>query len=650
MEYSQIYQGGFAMVEEVKEVKEILEHIAQNHHFLLSGGAGSGKTYTMVQVIRAVLNAYPGANIACMTYTNAAATEIEHRINDSRLSVSTIHDFLWNNIQNYQKELKNAIIECSRGDEAKIKSKEYPEGLPDNFFDDREEKVVVQYKEYVKLTDGIISHDEVLAVSEYMFDHSDRLVDIVKSRYRFIFIDEYQDTHEEVVNILLEFFQRTTKVCTIGFFGDSMQAIYDTGIGDIESYIHREENPDGIVYEVQKPMNRRCPRSVIKLVNKLRNDGLEQEPIETNVEGTCRFFFSASNDESKLKTLLKNDGWDFDSKETKELRLTHNLISAEAGFKTLLEIHNVDPILGYRDKVDKHIRELGWDCSGLTFGKVLARLEADNKEEIRKWSPTPGQQTFIDENRKWFDYAKNLDYQAFLKCFTTKEQLIDDTDDDTEKKSVAGSNLSPLIKHLFRIEEALRLYAGRKYNDFIKKTSFKSISRFEQKKELKQAIDEIVGLDTNVKIGKVIDLADEMELCVIDDKLNTYKEKNEYIYRRVLDVDYTEVRNVYDYILQQQPFSTQHKSKGLEFNNVLVLLDNGKWSKYNFASLFTETKTNKNVILRTRKLFYVCCTRAKKNLAVFYPAPSADIVESAKSLFGEQNVIDLDSYNVGKDG
>ena len=83
------------MDKEVKEVKEILEHIAQNHHFLLSGGAGSGKTYTMVEVIRAVLNAYPGANIACMTYTNAAANEIEHRINDSRLSVSTIHDFLW---------------------------------------------------------------------------------------------------------------------------------------------------------------------------------------------------------------------------------------------------------------------------------------------------------------------------------------------------------------------------------------------------------------------------------------------------------------------------------------------------------------------------------------------------------------------------
>ena len=631
------------MVEEVKEVKEILEHIVQNHHFLLSGGAGSGKTYTMVEVIRAVLNAYPGANIACMTYTNAAANEIEHRINDSRLSVSTIHDFLWNNIQNYQKELKKAIIECSRGDEAKIKSKDHPEGLPDGYFDNREEKVDIQYKEYVKLKDGIISHDEILAAAEYMFGHSDRLVDIVKSRYRFIFIDEYQDTHEEVVNILLKFFQRTSKACTIGFFGDSMQAIYDTGIGDIECYIHREENPEGIVYEVQKPMNRRCPRSVIKLVNQLRTDGLVQEPIETNVEGTCRFFYSATNDESKLKTLLKNDGWNFDPKETKELRLTHNLISAEAGFKTLLEIHNADPIMDYRDRVDKHVKELGWDCQGLTFGDVLARLEADDQARKKDWTPTKGQQTYIDRNKQWFDYAKTIDYQLFLKCFTAKEQLIDDNDDDTEKKSVAGSKLSPLMRHLYRIEEALRLYADGKFNDFIKKTSFKSISRFEQKKELRQAIDEIVGLGSDVKIGKVIEIADRMRLCVIDDKLNSYIEKTNYIYQRVIDVDYTEVRNVYDYILQQQPFSTQHKSKGLEFDNVLVLLDNGKWSKYNFASLFTDIKTSESVKLRTRKLFYVCCTRAKKNLAVFYPAPSTGIVENAKRLFGEQNVIDVDS-------
>ena len=77
-----------------QEVVQILKHIDDGHHFLLSGGAGSGKTYTLVQVIKEVLNKYH-FRIACMTYTNAAANEIEQRVNHRDLNVSTIHDFLW---------------------------------------------------------------------------------------------------------------------------------------------------------------------------------------------------------------------------------------------------------------------------------------------------------------------------------------------------------------------------------------------------------------------------------------------------------------------------------------------------------------------------------------------------------------------------
>ncbi len=37
------------------EVQEILNHIDNGDNFLLSGGAGSGKTYSLVQVIRQVI-------------------------------------------------------------------------------------------------------------------------------------------------------------------------------------------------------------------------------------------------------------------------------------------------------------------------------------------------------------------------------------------------------------------------------------------------------------------------------------------------------------------------------------------------------------------------------------------------------------------
>lgn len=94
-----------------EELTQIMQYIHAGHHFLLSGGAGSGKTYTLVQVIKEIIKENPSSLIACITYTNAAVYEIENRVNHSNLRVSTIHDFLWDCIGNFQKELRNSLVE-----------------------------------------------------------------------------------------------------------------------------------------------------------------------------------------------------------------------------------------------------------------------------------------------------------------------------------------------------------------------------------------------------------------------------------------------------------------------------------------------------------------------------------------------------------
>ncbi len=68
-----------------KELKQIIQHIRDNHHFLLSGGAGSGKTYTLVQTIKQIIREYPAALIACITYPTAAVQELENRVNHDNL-------------------------------------------------------------------------------------------------------------------------------------------------------------------------------------------------------------------------------------------------------------------------------------------------------------------------------------------------------------------------------------------------------------------------------------------------------------------------------------------------------------------------------------------------------------------------------------
>jgi DNA helicase-2/ATP-dependent DNA helicase PcrA len=135
-------------------------------------------------------------------------------------------------------------------------------------------------------------------------------------------------------------------------------------------------------------------------------------------------------------------------------------------------------------------------------------------------------------------------------------------------------------------------------------------------------------------IGESIDFAHKHRICLKDDRLNNFIRKYPYVYERVKAVPYQEFRNLYDYVSGFTPYSTQHKVKGAEFNKVLVILDNGEWNKYNFKNLF-ENDGTKSVIKRTQKLFYVCCTRAKEELVVYFHEPTDKVLTKAQDWFGE---------------
>lgn len=162
----------------------------------------------------------------------------------------------------------------------------------------------------------------------------------------------------------------------------------------------------------------------------------------------------------------------------------------------------------------------------------------------------------------------------------------------------------------------------------------------------KHAIHNAIGRLTNVadkSIEEIINLADELGIVHKDEDLERYAEHNSYVYGRVMEVPYKEVQALYKYLEGMTPFSTQHKTKGTEFDDVLVILDNGKWNNYNFEKLFTakESELQDSVVRRTRKIFYVCCTRTKENLVVYYHQPSELVLLKAKEWFGIDNVIPI---------
>lgn len=631
------------------ELQDIMNHIHEGHDFLLSGGAGSGKTYTLVEVITKIISENPHSKIACVTYTNAAVREIENRVNHHNLHVSTIHDFLWDSICNFQKELQLAVITLineriiTRGIADRLP-------LPLDYYSNREESTAIQYQEHLQLSKGIISHDEVLVVAEYMFARYKKLNDIIQRKYPFVLIDEYQDTNERVIKILLEHFKKSSTKSIIGFFGDSMQCIYDDGVGDIENYVY----PNGEVYEVRKVQNRRNPRSVIELANEIRTDGLVQQPSddfrapnmdqETGhvMEGTIRFIYTDKEDLELNKVrdyLYRIEQWNLTlDDETKELNLTHNLISEKAGFGTLMEIHQGDKILSFRDRVKKFVNDSGVDTEGLTFGQVLANLGQlyKDQKDIKKFTPNDGMMPFIEAHPDLMDMVATYDYNAFLKMYVDKDQLVEDKKQDEEDVDKKGSNRSGLIKYLYSIEESISLYEKNVYADFLRKTQIK-ITRLADKRKLKEIITEICN-STDLSIGDVIELAQKYSLVGKDDVLEKYKKANPYVFYRVSQVPYQEFRNLYLYLEGSTPFSTQHKTKGAEYDNVFVILDNGNWRNYNFEKLFTSEDFTNSVVKRTRKLFYVCCTRAKKNLAVYYKCPSEQVLNKAVEWFGHDNV------------
>lgn len=632
------------------EVQEIFECINSKRNFLLSGGAGSGKTYSLVQVIRQVIAENPTAKVACMTYTNAAVKEIEERVNHNNLNVSTIHDFLWDNIKHFQKELKAAIIDLVNDENAKLSIDE-DSPIPETYFDELEKRI--QYKEYLKLKEGIISHDELLLVANHLFDKYPKLSAIVKDKYQFIFIDEYQDTNTAVIDILLNHFRKSEKKNLVGFFGDAMQSIYDDGIGNLDQY---KGDAADKVKEVKKAQNRRSPRKIIDLANRLRTDGITQEPsADLNApnmtdgqvkEGNILFIHSANGDVSAVKRYLtENHVWNFDNgEETKELNLTHNLIADKAGFRTLMDIYDSDPVIGLKNDVLRKIKDNKKNngseieiSENDSFDTVVDKFQLKNRQRQLK------KDILIQDpiSAELYNQLKDKPFTEVRKIYLSKDALIDDKKQNEDDENKKGSKRDNLIKHLFKIQNNIMLYQNKRYNEFLRATDYKDqIVSIAAKRNLKDNIESLINVGDKT-IEELINDANQKGICEIDDKLKDFKTDKEYLYNRVKDVKFSEFQNLYNYLEGKTPFSTQHKTKGTEFDNVLVILDNGRWNDYNFEYLFTNRIDKASVLERTQKIFYVCCTRAKENLAVFYHNPSPQVIAKATEWFGNYNVVKL---------
>ncbi|SHI90255.1 DNA helicase-2 / ATP-dependent DNA helicase PcrA [Hymenobacter daecheongensis DSM 21074] len=241
-------------------------------HFKVAAGPGAGKTHWLVNHIRNTLHKSgrlgKTRKIACITYTNTAVEAITRRLGPSaiQVEVSTIHAFLYKHVvkpyimfidpaygldvssvdghddkiaSGYQflADWKNATKQTALRDDAAIleafKSARWrfdASGIlvvePDYPRTSSGYSIKKpSYRVYKSMAwqKGIMHHDDVLFFSYDLIKNNSSIVDILRAKFPYFFIDEFQDTNPIQVAILKLIGESDT---IVGIIGDKAQSIY----------------------------------------------------------------------------------------------------------------------------------------------------------------------------------------------------------------------------------------------------------------------------------------------------------------------------------------------------------------------------------------------------------------------------------------
>ncbi|MCT4618241.1 MAG: AAA family ATPase [Marinisporobacter sp.] len=626
-----------------------------NESFVLQGGAGSGKTETLKELLEYMSRNKPEKRIVCITHTNLAVDEIINRVGN-QYTISTIHSFLHSVIKDYKKNIKmiinelftlpKMVRESKKEDETEndykkrehAKYKKIYSKYADKLYQIRNKncKKVIGKREYDKnpevynsqLNEGIeilnkeicvnidqkdyndikyndtkfnslkdltYGHDGLLDITNLLFNKYPLLKKIICDRYDYIFIDEYQDTREDIISNFLSITEENPNF-SICLFGDSMQAIYPDGIGKVDNLVYK-----GAIRYIPKSDNYRCSPQVIDIINTLRFDDIEQEIAFKKIEngnletledrqGSMNIIYavcdkkphSRSNFEEKeayLKDLDKLIGHaQTKVNKSKLLLLTNKAIAEKVGFPTLYKIFD-DRYVEIGDKIDENLKylqimelcELCYYFSEKQYNKIINKIKRNgfvlnsisDKEELSKniKGLLSGEYSITEALDMAFEFKLIKKSESYINYLTRKEVFINAIGDD------------------------------ERYQEF--------------KKNYQQ------GLNTHKRINTVSEIMEE-EFKELERK---YKKEQFYDYLFSNAIKFNETYAYHYYINEKTDYITMHKTKGSSIDSVIVVMDEYFWnSEYDFSLIYSNHDAELPKKAKSQKLIYVACSRAKTNL------------------------------------
>ena len=252
-----------------------------NNCFLINAPAGSGKTTEIKSMVQRCIIDNPKDNILCITYTNRAADELSKDVLSKNVFIGTIHSFLHSFLkpyfahQNilelyfeiYGARISERIDNKGQKDSITESNARYIEKYRKLDYDTVRKNIkVLSYNEspFSSLYYGGLSHDDLISFSKAIFNRYPVIGKRISSKYQFVFIDEYQDTMSDVLKIFFESVHNTkTKLF---LFGDRMQQIYKNYDGSFEESFE--------LFDTTKALttNYRSAKNIVDILNNIYND------------------------------------------------------------------------------------------------------------------------------------------------------------------------------------------------------------------------------------------------------------------------------------------------------------------------------------------------------------------------------------------
>ena len=288
---------------------------------LLLAGAGSGKTRVLTHRVAYLIeekgvNPY---NILAITFTNKAAGEMRDRVDrivshgSGRVWVSTFHSLCVRILRRYIDKLgydnsftiydsddqkaaikaclkklnmdpkqypeKRMISEISKAKEQFIAPYEYDREASGNYWKMQTAKVYTEYQNRLKQSNAL-DFDDLLYKTVELFQFNPEILDSYQERFRYIMIDEYQDTNHIQFLLVKLLASKYRNLCVVG---DDDQSIYKFRGANIYNILNFEkEYPEAKVIKLEQ--NYRSTGYILKAANGVisHNEGRKDKALWTS--------------------------------------------------------------------------------------------------------------------------------------------------------------------------------------------------------------------------------------------------------------------------------------------------------------------------------------------------------------------------------